>query len=202
MKLWQICVLILFSLAIPLVAIAQKSNKTEIAIERLKNPPLGLPPLKPDQYQELTPAIIKLGRKLFFEKALSRDGSISCATCHKPKEAFTENGFITSPGFKEQKNRRNTPSLLNVMYFARLHHDGRETSLETQFILPLTAHDEMASPSPGFAVTKLGWMPEYQKLFKDAFNAPPSLHTLGRHSRPIKKHCFQETRVLIVGTMA
>ncbi len=179
MKPWHIYFFGLFLLSIPILAIAQNKDNTVKSIERLKTPPLGLPPLRTDQYNQVNLKMINLGRELFFEKALSRDGSISCATCHKPEQAFTETGFITSPGFKEQKNRRNTPSLLNVAYYARLHLDGKETSLETQFILPLTAHDEMASPSAGYVATKLGWMPKYQKLFQETFNTPPSVHGMG-----------------------
>lgn len=140
--------------------------------------PLGLPELPAAKND--TPEQILLGQKLFFEKQLSRDGSLSCATCHKPAEAFTEYGMKTSPGFKEQKNRRNTPTLLNAAYYHRLHLDGRETSFETQFILPLTAHDEMASRSVGYVLTKLGWLPGYKELFQKAFGTEPTVGGMGK----------------------
>ncbi len=139
--------------------------------------PTGLPALPAANND--TVSKIRLGKKLFFDKRLSRDGTISCATCHKPDEAFTEYGVKTSAGFKGKKNRRNTPTLLNAAYYHRLHHDGRETALETQFVLPLTAHDEMASRSVGYVVTKLGWLPEYNELFREAFGTAPTAGAIG-----------------------
>ncbi len=172
---WRLHLLGLIFICIPVLAVAQDTGP----LERVKKPPLGLPLLKNDKSGKITLKKIELGRELFFEKALSRDNSLSCATCHKPHQAFTEKGFKTSPGFKEQSNRRNTPSLLNVAYYARLHLDGKETSLKTQFILPLTAHDEMASRSVGYILVKLGWMDKYKKRFKEVFDGPPTVDNMG-----------------------
>ncbi|MCU0922858.1 MAG: cytochrome-c peroxidase, partial [Burkholderiaceae bacterium] len=86
--------------------------------------PLGLPPLA-------TPpaAQVALGRALFFERRLSINGTLSCAMCHVPEQAFTANELRTSVGMEGVSLRRNAPTLLNVAFVQRLFHDGRAGSL-------------------------------------------------------------------------
>jgi len=106
----------------------------------------GLPPLQlpadvvPDRSR------VELGRKLFFDRRLSFNGTMSCAMCHVPEEGFTSNASRTAVGIEGKSLRRNAPSLLNVAWQSALFHDGREFSLSTQVWMPLLHPDEMANP--------------------------------------------------------
>src|ERR1044071_2021975 len=63
----------------------------------------------------LTPAKVELGRQLFFDKRLSADGSVSCASCHDPERAFTD-GKRVAEGIGGRLGSRNSPTLLNAMF--------------------------------------------------------------------------------------
>ena len=58
---------------------------------------------------------IALGKQLFFDKRLSADGNVSCATCHDPRQAFTD-GLPVAAGIHKQKGTRNTPTLINAAF--------------------------------------------------------------------------------------
>ena len=85
---------------------------------------------------ELTLERIEYGKKLFFEKLLSRDSSISCASCHQPQLAFTD-GRKTAIGIKNRVVSRNTPTLTNIVYNTSFLRDGVNPSLEAQVIVPI-----------------------------------------------------------------
>lgn len=92
---------------------------------------LGLPPV-PVPYANLqTPAKIVLGKKLFSDKRLSADGSISCASCHQAQKAFAD-GRPLARGIAGRIGTRNTPGLLNAAYLTSQFWDGRRISLEEQ----------------------------------------------------------------------
>lgn len=85
---------------------------------------------------------IALGEKLFFDKRLSKDNSISCASCHKPSLAFSD-GRKVSVGVNGGLTERNAPTLLNVGYQKTLMFDAHISSLELQAIVPIQEHVEM-----------------------------------------------------------
>lgn len=89
---------------------------------------------------------IELGRRLFFDKSLSLDGSIACASCHDIKKGG-EDSKPTAIGYKDQKNpsHLNSPTVLNTAYSKHLFWDGRAASLREQAKGPIQAHFEMAS---------------------------------------------------------
>jgi cytochrome c peroxidase len=130
---------------------------------------LGLPALSVSADTPLTPAIIALGRKLFLDRRLSGNGTMSCAMCHVPEQGFTSNELRTSVGIEGRTVRRNAPTLLNVAYQRRLFHDGREGSLESQIWAPLLAVNEMGNPSVGHVLERLRSLPDYTGLFERAF---------------------------------
>ena len=136
---------------------------------------LGLPPPVVTSAESVT-----LGRKLFFDRRMAVNGTVSCAMCHVPEQAFTQNELQTPVGVEGRSVRRNAPTLLNVGYRTRLFHDGRETSLETQAWSPLLNHREMANPSVGFVLEKLASFEDYEGLFESAFGRPASMETVGR----------------------
>lgn len=119
-------------------------------------------------YNPQTPEKIELGKKLFFDRRLSGDGTMSCATCHVPDLAFTD-GQETSLSYPTTKNWRNTPTLVNVAFFKHLFHDGRAATLEEQALFPVMSSFEM-NLNLDYLEEKLRVVPEYAASFKTAFN--------------------------------
>ncbi len=112
-------------------------------------------------------ARVDLGRRLFSETRLSADNSVSCATCHKPAQSFTD-GLVTSKGVSKTPLRRHTPALWNLAWGHAYFWDGRTASLETQAKLPLEHPDEMGQNIETGAA-KLSGIPEYVTAFATAF---------------------------------
>jgi cytochrome c peroxidase len=83
-----------------------------------------------------------LGRQLFFDRRLSGDNSMSCATCHVPEKNWAD-GAIVGNGHGGKPLARNTPTLLNVAFLANHLWDGRAATLEQQSLVPIQAVDEM-----------------------------------------------------------
>jgi cytochrome c peroxidase len=128
--------------------------------------PLGLPRLAAPPAAQ-----VALGRALFFERRLSVNGTLSCAMCHVPEQAFTSNELRTSVGMEGVSLRRSAPTLLNVAYVQRLFHDGRAGSLEAQALMPMLHPDEMANASLADVMARLSRWPEYRVLFRRAFES-------------------------------
>lgn len=140
----------------------------------------GLPPLALPADVVLDPGRVELGRKLFFDRRLSFNGTMSCAMCHVPEEGFTSNASQTALGIEGKSLRRNSPSLLNVAWQASLFHDGRESSLSTQAWMPLLHPDEMANPSIGHVLQRIRGLSDFQGAFERVFRgAGPSMDTVG-----------------------
>lgn len=131
---------------------------------------LGLPPLPVPADNPITAAKVALGRKLFFDRRLSPNRTMSCAMCHIPEQGFTAHELATAVGIEGRSVRRNSPTLLNVAWQARLFHDGREISLENQIWGPLLAANEMGNPSIGYVIERIQALPDYRGLFEAAFD--------------------------------
>lgn len=149
------------------------------AAERARSGHAGLPPLPESATAKLTPAAVALGRKIFFDRRLSLNGTISCGMCHVPEQAFANNELATAVGFEGRTVKRNSPTLINIGALQVLFHDGRDEALETQFVGPLVAANEMANPSVGQVVMRLRSLPDYAGMFEKAFGAPASLDSIG-----------------------
>lgn len=108
-----------------------------------------------------------LGRMLFFEKALSADGSLSCASCHKQEFAFADSARF-SPGMNSMRTTRNSMPLLNLAWDHFYFWDARALSLELQAFEPVTAHHEMASRWSEVG-RRLAQDERYPSLFASAF---------------------------------
>jgi cytochrome c peroxidase len=113
---------------------------------------------------------IDLGRQLFFDRRLSGDESISCASCHKPEHAFGDNVAI-SRGIGGQRGTRSTPTLINAAFQPYQFWDGRASSLEDQALLPMENPVEMGSSIP-IIVDRLNQLPQYRDAFRQVFDAP------------------------------
>jgi len=129
--------------------------------------PLGLPPLPIPEDNPMTVEKIELGKMLYFDKRVSADGTVSCATCHDPKMAWAEH-LPTSKGIHEQVGERNAPTVINAAYATTQFWDGRAKTLEEQAVGPVANPIEMGHTIEGMVQT-LDNIPQYQGLFKKVF---------------------------------
>jgi cytochrome c peroxidase len=126
-----------------------------------------LPPMIPAQ-NPLTSEKVALGQKLYFDPRLSKDDTVSCATCHDPLHAFAEPRPV-SLGVGGAKGVRNAPTVLNAAFLQEQFWDGRAPTLEEQSKGPLVSPTEMAMPDLPAVEKKLRAIPEYAPLFRSAF---------------------------------
>jgi len=126
-----------------------------------------------------TAAKVSLGRKLFFDRRLSFNNTMSCGMCHIPEQGFTNNELATPIGVEGKSLARNAPTIINAVFLENLFHDGREFSLENQTLGPLLRQDEMANPSIGLVLQRLGNLDDYDGLFERAFGGGPSAERIG-----------------------
>ena len=107
-------------------------------------PPLGLDLYMPvPESNPLTPGKVAVGRRLFFDKRLSRDRTLACASCHDPKLAFSD-GRTVARGIGGAEGSRNAPALINRGYGRTFFWDGRAKSLEQQALEPILNPKELA----------------------------------------------------------
>ena len=123
----------------------------------------GLKTGLPDYRDRFTPQQIDLGRYLFFDPALSVDGTVSCASCHHPDKGFAD-GRGRSIGVSGEPLKRSAPSLWNVAFLDTLFWDARAASLEEQMLGPLYDEHEMGN-SPENLLRTLNSIPSYRQLF-------------------------------------
>ena len=123
-------------------------------------------PLAPDNNPS-SPAKIALGQALFHDERLSDTGTYSCASCHDPKQHFTD-GLALAIGVTGAAHTRNTPTLYNVAYHSSYGWDDSGiTSLEAQHIVPLTNTDPVEM---GFSAKSLAMIQEhYRAQFESVF---------------------------------
>lgn len=133
------------------------------------DPSVGLEKVLHPEANPYSAAKAELGRRLFFEKKLSRDNTVSCATCHQPDQAFAERGIARSKGVEDRLGRRNAPSLLNVAFAESLFADGRTATLESQAWEPILDPKEMGNASEEDVLIKLAASPEYVEQFAEVF---------------------------------
>ena len=136
-----------------------------------QDPPKGLPPVPVPTDNPMTVEKVELGRKLYFDKRLSSDATISCASCHNPSQGFS-NGVAFSPGVGGKLGARNAPTIYNSAYSAKQFWDGRAYSLEAQALGPVQNPIEMANTLPQMLklVTDI---PDYAAEFPKVFGEGP-----------------------------
>jgi cytochrome c peroxidase len=154
---------------------AQPPWEADNPIRPLASPPLGMAFYLKQSRDVVHPARVRLGRWLFYDARLSTDGSISCATCHRPEHGFSEPAAV-STGVRGRKGIRKTPSLLNQSVSLAWHMsgraffawDGRAGSLEEQIGFALANPLEMAN-APRAMTQRLAAVRGYRSYFKEAF---------------------------------
>jgi cytochrome c peroxidase len=116
----------------------------------------------------MTPEKIELGKKLFFDTRLSKDGKMSCETCHLPDKGWTD-ANVLSTKFDGSKNTRHTPTLYNVGYYKQWYWDGRAATLEGQVT---AAWRGQMGGDPDMAAVLLNGIEAYKNEFQKVFNGP------------------------------
>jgi cytochrome c peroxidase len=138
-------------------------------------PPLGLPPIPWPKENPYTKEKATLGQLLFFDKRLSYDQTVSCASCHNKQCGFSDCKAI-AVGIDHTLGTRHSPSIINSAFLTSLFWDGRAHSLEEQCQGPLANPKEMAGiKDPHEALhhctEQVQKIPEYKPLFKEAFGS-------------------------------
>jgi cytochrome c peroxidase len=146
-------------------------------IRPLAPPPFGTEEFFAEAPQQPIPARARIGRWLFFDTRLSSDGSLACATCHRPEFAFSEPTPVAT-GIRGQRGRRKTPSLVNLAARSEIpgdadpgptfFWDGRAPSLETQVLQPIANPSEMGLQHPAM-IERLQGISGYRQYFSEAF---------------------------------
>jgi len=145
----------------------------------LDEPPLGLPAIPIPENNPVTADKVRLGRKLFFDRRLSANNTVSCAMCHIAEQGFAQNELRLPVGIEGKSVRRNAPTIYNTAYLERLFHDGREISLENQVWAPLLAGNEMGNVSIGVVIERIRQLDNYSEQFIAAFGRGPDMQTIG-----------------------
>ena len=131
--------------------------------------PLGLPPIEWPKANKYSAAKVELGKYLYFDKRISADGTISCATCHDPKYAYTD-GAPVSTGIKGQKGGRSAPTVINRAFSLVQFWDGRAATLEEQAKGPMANPIEMGNTHEA-VVSSVQKIAGYKPLFGKAFGS-------------------------------
>ncbi|MFN0053042.1 MAG: cytochrome-c peroxidase [Planctomycetales bacterium] len=169
--LWRRCP---WLLGLPLVAAAWfQVTGADAPGDKPPAPPLGLPPVQWPEDNPYSSAKAELGKLLYFDKRLSIDDTVSCASCHAPEKAFAD-GAPVSTGIGGQKGGRSAPTVINRGYSTQQFWDGRAASLEEQAKGPVANSIEMTSEKTAEAahaaiVKKLRGIPGYVKRFEQVF---------------------------------
>ncbi len=124
-------------------------------------------PMPVAEENPLTYEGVALGRRLFYEKRLSKDNTISCASCHKQEFAFADSARF-SPGVADRTGTMNTMPIFNLGWGRKFFWDGRASSLEEQVTDPVTNPREMAATWSGI-LQKLNGDERYRKAFNAVF---------------------------------
>ncbi|MCF8461163.1 MAG: cytochrome-c peroxidase [Flavobacteriales bacterium] len=115
-----------------------------------------------------SPEKIHLGKVLYFDKRLSKDGTQSCNSCHNMSTYGVDN-LPVSPGDNGGNGTRNSPTVLNAAFHSTQFWDGRAKDVEQQAGMPITNPVEMAIPSEAFLVERLSGIEMYKELFAKVY---------------------------------
>lgn len=118
----------------------------------------------------ITTAGFELGRKLFYDPMLSRDGSISCGSCHQQSAAFTHHGHDLSHGIDDQLGERNSPPVMNLAWHKAYFWDGGVHDLDLQPIAPIENPVEMDEDLK-HVIEKVRNNSAYTPMFQSAFGS-------------------------------
>jgi cytochrome c peroxidase len=155
------------------LAVASQAASPEVELAALKakfRRPAAIPFPASNPFSEARRA---LGERLFNDRSLSADGSISCATCHEWTKGFAD-ARVSAVGVPGRPLKRHTPTLWNLAWAVDVFWDGRARSLEEQVAGPIVAPDEMAQPIAPL-VTRLAADQSYARAFEQVFRSRPAV---------------------------
>ena len=158
----------LFIAVLPLFVVTSSGCGTD----ELVSVPKSFPKMKVPADNAITRERVELGKRLFYDKQLSRTEEVACASCHDQQHAFADPRRV-SEGVDGQLGTRNAPPLFNLAWNKSFFWDGGAPTLEHQVIGPLTNPLEM-DMTMGKVVERLSTDDSYVKQFKDAYQQPPS----------------------------
>lgn len=170
-KISAITLLLSFIIALTgIIAACTKTDET-VGTPLSQEIPAGFPePAYRFADNPLTQEGFELGRKLFYDGRLSRDGQFPCSHCHEQRAAFGTFEHDRSHGYNNSHTLRNAPPLFNLAWQKEFHWDGEYKTLLTEAKHPLNAFDEMGADIQG-AVKRLESDGEIKQLFKEAFGS-------------------------------
>jgi len=128
---------------------------------------------------QITPERVALGRQLYFETKLSKDGTVACATCHDVSRGFNDRR-ARAEGIRDQIGQRNSPVTINAALFSTQFWDGRAPTLEEQAKLPPVNPIEMGQPNAAAVVAGIEKDPQYQAAFRAAYGRPVNFDDMAR----------------------
>src|SRR5882724_196992 len=166
------------------MAIQEQQQRLATLIPGVTSPPPGIDPVAWASIyipagNELTAERIALGRKLYFDTRLSKDGTLACATCHDVSRGFTDHRSV-SEGIGDHLGKRSAPTTMNAALLQSQFWDGRAPSLEEQAKLPILNPIEMGHPDAASAMAAVNTDHAYQGLFQKAYGRAPNYDDLGR----------------------
>jgi cytochrome c peroxidase len=147
--------------------LAKPENHVPLEVELPAGLAVGADSVVVPEDNPLTRAKIELGRQLFFDKRLSSDGTVSCASCHDPQFSYAKDTTF-GVGVREQEGNRNSPASYNRIFSAAQFWDGRAASLEEQAIGPIANPIEMGN-THDVCIETLRKIPGYEKQFAKIF---------------------------------
>jgi cytochrome c peroxidase len=164
--------------------VPQQQQRLDELVSDFGAPPPGIDPtawttIYVPVGNELTPDRIALGRKLYFDARLSKDGTVACATCHDVSRGFTDRRSV-SEGIGDHLGKRSAPTTMNAALLQSQFWDGRAPSLEEQAKLPILNPIEMGHPDAAGVMAAVNTDPSYQALFQKAYGRAPNYDDLGR----------------------
>jgi cytochrome c peroxidase len=169
--------LIVFGIAlVAIIVLPHKGNQKTADLKPIGTvveiaAPLGLPPVPFPADNPPTEETISLGRRLYYDPALSVDNTVSCASCHSPEAGFSD-GKPVSNGVSGKTGTRNSPTVFNSAYFEVQFWDGRSPSLENQAEGPVQNPVEMAHTLKGVE-DRLNADASYREQFAKSFGPGP-----------------------------
>ena len=151
--------------------------------------PLGLSPIAAviPAANPMTKGKVELGKQLYFDQRVSKDATISCASCHDPAKGWTDNAKF-STGIAGQVGGRSAPTVLNTVYGRTMFWDGRAASLEAQAQGPVQNKIEMGDQSYQEIIERLRQIPGYRDQFMKVFGTDVTLDGMAKAIA-----CFERT---------
>lgn len=147
---------------------AKQNEEKQALLEKANMYFAALPAVADNPANPVTEAKVSLGKMLYMDKTLSKNGTISCNSCHN-LETFGVDNLPTSPGDDGKLGGRNSPTVFNAALHLTQFWDGRAADVETQAGMPIMNPVEMMMPDESVVVERVKANPEYAALFQAAF---------------------------------